>query len=176
MQRRAPHVPSWHNCIFSCEFFVLAVLTGQTENSVKTILLVAGLLGCCSVVSADHVGDTFVKMRVAAYFRNPLAFPEPGIDIVSGADMLAVEQSQTLMAADVRTQITRGENWFRAGDLTPSSGAASNGIALWSLLVSTFASLLCGGCLSMAGTYVPHVCTRSKRRRVKVEIRKLAGH
>jgi len=134
-------------------------------------LLVAGLLGCCNVVSADHASDTFLKMRIEGYFRNPLAFPEPGIDILAAPDPLAEELIQQTMPAAEQIQVMRGEAWI----VQPGGGTGAgqpNGVGLWGLLLSTLASLLFGGCLSAANAYTPK---QRRRRRVKIVMRKLAS-
>jgi hypothetical protein len=137
---------------------------------VKAILLVAGLLGACGFSAADLASDTFLKIRLENYFRNPLEFPEPGFDIIAAAEPLRDEQMRKVVAPEPQTELMRGDTW-RALQPGRNDGEQPNGTALWWLVSTTVICLAFGACLSAAQP----ASTHRKRRRVKRVRRMMAG-
>ena len=136
----------------------------------KVILFVAGLLGVCNVAAADLVRDTFLTLRVENYFHNPLAFPEPGMDILAAPQPLAQLADQAVIESGGPVPVMRGGSW---SDLQFQGEAREqpNSRQLWWLLAT--AGLVAGATVSAAGRLGNH--RHRPRRRVKTIARKMAS-
>lgn len=139
----------------------------------KAILLVAGLLGICNVLSADHASETFQQLRSENYFRNPLEFPEPGIEIIVPSTGTAENDAMAIqmrITPEQRTEIMRGESGLL---VRRPDGDEPNGNGMWMLLLATLASLLTGVWFSMVRA---GAVKRPPHRRVRVRVRRLATY
>jgi hypothetical protein len=164
-------------------FLVRIFGSGRTKrsdpNSVKAILLVAGLLGFCNAASADLASDTFLKIRVENYFRNPLAFPEPGFDIIAAAEPLSREGGEVSIGPDDQREILQRERWATAPG-KEGAIAQDDRAGAWWAISSLCAFLLLGACVSAAGSRRPRVRRRRhssqirRRHRVKTTIRMMS--